>query len=164
MGEAHRRGVESPRVHCTLSWPPFSSTVALPARPSSLRKEWGSEGGLSPAWLRSWAGRVRRQLNPGRKYGTCGPSALARLVTAPIPGRQLQDPARLPPTEPCLCEGPTTTTITGCPECLACGLPVEVNTFTKGPVLVSISQMRKLMPQTSYLARGHAVRNLSQDS
>lgn len=126
MGEAHWRGVESPRVHCTLPWPPFLLQHPLPAHP--LCGENGAlRAGLCPAWYRPWAGRGRRQLNPGRKYGTCEPSALARLGTAPTRGTDCKSPA--PPCCPqslAACEGLRTTTIIGGPGCLAQGrLPVE---------------------------------------
>lgn len=67
MGEAHRRGVDlMGALHTVLA--PFLLYRRFPARPSSLRKEWGSEG-----WSLSRGGSgghgqagSGRQLNPGR--------------------------------------------------------------------------------------------------
>lgn len=157
MGEYHRRGVESPRVHCTLFWSPFLLQRPLPAHP--LCGENGAlRAGLCPAWHRSWAGRVRRQLNPGRKYGTCGPSVR--------PGKH---PSRagtaraLPPRRPqglAPCEGLTTTAITGCPKCLAQGgLPVEGHFHERPCPWLPFTDEETDAPGVKYLARGHTVRN-----
>ena len=152
MGESHRRGVESPRVHCTLFWSPFLLQHPLPAHP--LCGENGAlRAGLCPAWHRSWAGRVRRQLNPGRKYGTCGPSVRpGKAGDSTHPGQGLQEPCP-PPQSLASCEG--LTTITGCPKCLAQGGPLSREALSLAP----FHRWESDALDVKYLARGHTVRN-----
>lgn len=154
-----RRREPTGALHTVLV--PLSPT-APPARPSSLRREWGSEGGS--------LSRVAQVMGRQGQASTESRQEIWHLwaVRPPWQGWR-QHPSRagtaraLPPRRPqglAPCEGLTTTAITGCPKCLAQGgLPMEGHFHERPCPWLRFTDEETDAPGVKYLARGHTVRN-----